>query len=38
LSFGLGRPGPAAAVSIVMLAVVLAFTIVYARLQGREAA
>jgi multiple sugar transport system permease protein len=38
LSFGLGRPGPAAAVSIVMLAIVLAFTIVYARLQGREAA
>jgi multiple sugar transport system permease protein len=38
LSFGLGRPGPAAAVSIAMLAIVLAFTIVYARLQDREAA
>ncbi len=38
LSFGLGRPGPAAAVSIAMLAIVLAFTIVYARLQEREAA
>ncbi len=38
LSFGLGRPGPAAAVSIAMLAIVLAFTIVYARLQEREPA
>ncbi len=36
LSFGLGRPGPAAAVSIVMLAIVLAFTIVYGRLQPRD--
>ena len=38
LSFGLGRPGPAAAVSIAMLAIVLAFTIVYSRLQAREPA
>jgi multiple sugar transport system permease protein len=38
LSFGLGRPGPAAAVSIAMLAIVLAFTIVYAQMQRREGA
>ncbi len=38
LSFGLGRPGPAASVSIIMLAIVLAFTIVYAKLREGEAA
>ncbi len=37
LAFRLGRPGPAAAVSVVMLAVVFAFTLLYLRLQ-REAA
>lgn len=37
LAFRLGRPGPAAAVSVLMLAIVLAFTMVYLRLQ-REAA
>jgi multiple sugar transport system permease protein len=36
LAFRLGRPGPAAAVSVLMLAIVLAFTMVYLRLQ-REA-
>jgi multiple sugar transport system permease protein len=34
LSFRLGRPGPAAAVSIAMLAIVLAFTALYMRLQS----
>jgi multiple sugar transport system permease protein len=37
LAFRLGRPGPAAAVSVLMLAIVLSFTMVYLRLQ-REAA
>lgn len=36
LAFRLGRPGPAAAVSVVMLAIVFAFTGVYLRLR-REA-
>jgi len=33
LAFRLGRPGPAAAVSLVMLAIVFAFTFLYLRLQ-----
>jgi multiple sugar transport system permease protein len=37
LAFRLGRPGPAAAVSVLMLAIVLAFTMVYLRLQRRTA-
>jgi multiple sugar transport system permease protein len=37
LAFSLGRPGPAAAVSVLMLAIVLAFTVVYLRLQRQEA-
>ncbi len=36
LAFRLGRPGPAAAVSVLMLAIVLAFTVVYLRLQREE--
>lgn len=38
LAFRLGRPGPAAAVSVAMLVIVFAFTAVYARMQGREEA
>ncbi|HEX4259794.1 MAG TPA: sugar ABC transporter permease, partial [Acetobacteraceae bacterium] len=38
LSFRLGRPAPAAAISLVMLAIVFVFTAVYIRLQGRSAA
>jgi multiple sugar transport system permease protein len=34
LAFRLGRPGEAAAVSLVMLAILFAFTAVYMRLQG----
>ncbi|MBV8455915.1 MAG: sugar ABC transporter permease [Acetobacteraceae bacterium] len=37
LAFRLGRPGPAAAVSVLMLAIVLAFTMVYLRLQRERA-
>ena len=37
LAFRLGRPGPAAAVSVVMLAIVLAFTALYLRLQRQVA-
>ena len=37
LAFRLGRPGPAAAVSLAMLAIVFAFTVVYLRLRGEEA-
>jgi multiple sugar transport system permease protein len=37
LAFRLGRPGPAAAVSVLMLAIVLAFTMVYLRLQRETA-
>lgn len=37
MSFYLGRPGPAAAVSLVMLAIVFAATAVYMRLREREA-
>jgi len=33
LAFSLGRPGPAAAISIVMLAIVLTFTALYLRLR-----
>jgi multiple sugar transport system permease protein len=36
LAFTLGRPGPAAAVSVLMLAIVLTFTVVYLRLQREE--
>ncbi|MEJ7137508.1 carbohydrate ABC transporter permease [Amphibiibacter pelophylacis] len=35
LGFRLGRPGEAAAISLMMLALLLTFTIIYARLQGR---
>ncbi len=38
LSFRLGRPGQAAAVSLVMLAIVLAFTVAYMRLRREQAA
>ena len=38
LAFRLGRPGPAAAVSLAMLLIVFGFTMVYLRLQRREAA
>ena len=38
LSFYLGRPGPAAAVSLVMLAIVFSFTAIYVRLRRGEAA
>ena len=34
LAFRLGRPGPAAAVSVVMLAIVFVFTGIYLRLRG----
>jgi multiple sugar transport system permease protein len=37
LSFRLGRPGPAAAVSLAMLAIVFAFTMVYVRMQKDSA-
>ena len=37
LAFTLGRPGPAAAISVLMLGIVLAFTMLYLRLQ-RDAA
>jgi multiple sugar transport system permease protein len=33
LAFSLGRPGPAAAISVLMLAIVLAFTMLYLRMQ-----
>jgi len=36
LSFRLGRPGPAASVSLAMLAIVLCFTSVYVRLRRAE--
>ena len=36
LSFRLGRPGPASAVSLVMLAIVLCFTVVYLRLRREQ--
>ncbi len=38
LSFRLGRPGQASAVSLAMLAIVLCFTVVYMRLRRNEAA
>ena len=37
LSFYLGRPGPAAAVSLVMLAIVFTFTAIYIRMRRDEA-
>jgi len=37
LAFTLGRPGPAAAISVLMLAMVLAFTMLYLRLQREPA-
>jgi multiple sugar transport system permease protein len=37
LAFDLGRPGPAAAVSLVVLAIVFAATAIYMRLREREA-
>ncbi len=37
LAFRLGRPGPAAAVSVLMLLIVFAFTAVYLRLQRQTA-
>lgn len=36
LAFRLGRPGPAAAVSVVMLAIVFAFTALYLRLRREQ--
>jgi len=36
LAFRLGRPGPAAAISLIMLAIVFVFTFVYLRMQARE--
>ncbi|HTU53148.1 MAG TPA: sugar ABC transporter permease [Acetobacteraceae bacterium] len=38
LAFQIGRPGVAAAVSVAMLAIVFAITLVYLRLEEREAA
>jgi len=38
LAFRLGRPGEAAAVSLIMLAIVFAFTAIYLRMQARETA
>jgi multiple sugar transport system permease protein len=38
LAFRLGRPGEAAAVSLIMLAIVFTFTALYLRMQVREAA
>ncbi|MDA8248302.1 MAG: sugar ABC transporter permease [Rhodospirillales bacterium] len=38
LAFRLGRPGPAAAVSLVMLAIVFAFTMLYMRMQKEQSA
>jgi multiple sugar transport system permease protein len=38
LAFRLGRPGEAAAVSLIMLAIVFTFTALYLRMQAREAA
>lgn len=38
LAFRLGRPGPAAAVSLVMLAIVFAFTMMYIRMQKEQSA
>lgn len=38
LAFQIGRPGPAAAVSLAMLVIVFAITMVYVRLQREEAA
>ena len=36
LAFRLGRPGPAAAVSLAMLAIVFVFTMIYVRMQAKE--
>ena len=38
LAFRLGRPGPAAAVSLAMLAIVFVFTMIYVRMQAKEQA
>ena len=38
LAFRLGRPGPAAAISLIMLVIVFSFTLLYLRMQGRERA
>jgi multiple sugar transport system permease protein len=38
LGFRLGRPGQAAAVSLIMLAVLFAFSLVYLRVQGKRGA
>ncbi len=38
LGFRMGRPGEAAAISLVMLALLLAFTVFYLRLQKRQSA
>jgi len=38
LGFRLGRPGQAAAVSLIMLAVLFSFSLVYLRVQGRNSA
>lgn len=36
LAFRVGHPGPAAAVSLAMLAIVFVFTMIYVRMQARE--
>jgi multiple sugar transport system permease protein len=36
LGFRLGRPGEAAAISLVMLVILFAFSLVYLRLQGKR--
>jgi multiple sugar transport system permease protein len=36
LAFRLGKPGPAAAVSLVMLVIVFSFTTIYVRMQAKE--
>ena len=37
LAFRLGKPGPAAAISLIMLAILFAFTFLYLRLQPKDA-
>ena len=38
LAFSLGKPGPAAAISLIMLLIVFAFTVLYLRLRRDDAA
>ena len=37
LAFRLGKPGPAAAISLIMLAILFVFTFIYLRLQPKDA-